>query len=51
VLQIVSLAAQLALLGWADLSYVAPVMSIGYVLTALAAKLFLHAISFTIRFS
>jgi drug/metabolite transporter (DMT)-like permease len=41
-LQIVSLAAQLALLSWADLSYVVPVTSIGYVLTALTAKLFLH---------
>ena len=39
---IVCFAAQLALLSWADLSYVTPVTSIGYVLTALAGKLFLH---------
>src|SRR2546425_125955 len=36
------LVSHLALLSWADLSYVAPMTSIGYVLTALAAKLFLH---------
>jgi len=41
-LLIVGVAAQLALLSWADLSYVAPVTSIGYVLTALAGKVFLH---------
>jgi drug/metabolite transporter (DMT)-like permease len=41
-LLIVGIAAQLALLSWADLSYVAPVTSIGYVLTALAGELFLH---------
>jgi uncharacterized membrane protein len=41
-LEIVSLAAQLVLLSWADLSYVVPVMSIGYVLTALIAEVFLH---------
>jgi drug/metabolite transporter (DMT)-like permease len=41
-LQIVDLAAQLTLLSWADLSYVVPVTSIGYVLAALAGKLFLH---------
>ena len=41
-LLIVGLAAQLSLLSWADLSYVTPVTSIGYVLTALAGKLFLH---------
>jgi drug/metabolite transporter (DMT)-like permease len=39
---IVCFAAQLALLSWADLSYVTPVTSIGYVLTALAGNLFLH---------
>ena len=33
---------QLALLSWADLSYVLPVTSIGYVLSALAGRLFLH---------
>jgi drug/metabolite transporter (DMT)-like permease len=32
----------MALLSWADLSYVLPVTSIGYVLTALAGRLFLH---------
>ena len=41
-LLIVGIGAQLALLSWADLSYVAPVTSIGYVLTALAGKLYLH---------
>src|SRR5713226_3917256 len=35
------LASQLALLSWADLSYVAPVTSVGYVLTALAGNVFL----------
>jgi uncharacterized membrane protein len=32
----------MTLLSWADLSYVLPVTSIGYVLSALAGKLFLH---------
>jgi uncharacterized membrane protein len=32
----------MTLLSWADLSYVLPVTSIGYALTALAGKLFLH---------
>ena len=32
----------ITLLSWADLSYVVPVTSIGYVLSALAGKLFLH---------
>ena len=32
----------MALLSWADLSYVLPVTSIGYVLAALAGRLFLH---------
>ncbi len=41
-LLILGFASQLALLSWADLSYVGPVTSIGYVLTALAGKLFLH---------
>jgi drug/metabolite transporter (DMT)-like permease len=41
-LLIVGVVAQLALLSWADLSYVTPMTSIGYVLTALAGKLFLH---------
>ena len=34
--------AQMALLSWADLSYVLPVTSIGYVLAAAAGRLFLH---------
>jgi drug/metabolite transporter (DMT)-like permease len=33
---------RMALLSWADLSYVLPVTSIGYVLVALAGKLLLH---------
>ncbi len=33
---------RMALLSWADLSYVLPVTSIGYVLVALASKLLLH---------
>jgi len=41
-LLIVGLAAELALFSWADLSYVAPVTSIGYVLTAVAGRVFLH---------
>lgn len=41
-LLMLGLAAQLALLSWADLSYVGPMTSIVYVLTAMAAKLFLR---------
>lgn len=41
-LLVVAVAAQLALLSWADLSYVNPVTAIGYVLSALAGWLFLH---------
>src|SRR5580693_6969794 len=41
-LLLVWLFAQMALLSWADLSYVLPVTSIGYVLSALAGKLFMH---------
>jgi drug/metabolite transporter (DMT)-like permease len=33
---------RMALLSWADLSYVLPVTSIGYVLVALAGKVLLH---------
>jgi drug/metabolite transporter (DMT)-like permease len=33
---------RMTLLSWADLSYVLPVTSIGYVLVALVGKLFLH---------
>ena len=40
-LLMLGLASQLAVLSWADLSYVAPVTSIGYVLTALAGSVFL----------
>lgn len=41
-LLIVWLLSQMALLSWADLSYVLPVTSAGYVLTALAGRLFLN---------
>jgi drug/metabolite transporter (DMT)-like permease len=36
------LMSRMALLSWADLSYVLPVTSIGYVLVALVGKVFLH---------
>jgi drug/metabolite transporter (DMT)-like permease len=32
----------MAMLSWADLSYVLPLTSIGYVMTALAGRFFLH---------
>jgi uncharacterized membrane protein len=41
-LLIVWLVSQMTLLSWADLSYVLPVTSIGYVLAALAGRMFLH---------
>lgn len=41
-LLIVWLFSQMALLSWADLSYVLPVTSIGYVLVALVGRFFLH---------
>lgn len=41
-LLILWLASRMALLSWADLSYVLPVTSIGYVLVALAGHLWLH---------
>jgi uncharacterized membrane protein len=41
-LLIVWLLLHIALLSWADLSYVLPVTSISYALSALAGKLFLH---------
>ncbi len=41
-LLIVWLVSQMTLLSWADLSYVLPVTSVGYVLAALAGRLFLH---------
>jgi uncharacterized membrane protein len=42
VLLIVWLASRMALLSWADLSYVLPVTSVGYVLVALAGRWLLH---------
>ena len=36
------LLARMALLSWADLSYVLPVTSVGYVLVALTGKILLH---------
>ncbi len=41
-LLLVWLFAQMALLSWADLSYVLPVTSLGYVLSAVVGKLFMH---------
>ncbi|HVN03103.1 MAG TPA: hypothetical protein VMT86_01730 [Bryobacteraceae bacterium] len=41
-LLVVWLLSHMTLLSWADLSYVLPVTSIGYVLSALAGRLFLH---------
>jgi len=41
-LLLVWLFAQMALLSWADLSYVLPVTSIGYVLSALVGKIFMR---------
>jgi uncharacterized membrane protein len=41
-LLIVWLFSHMTLLSWADLSYVLPVTSIGYVLSAVAGKVFLH---------
>ena len=41
-LLIVWLLSQMTLLSWADLSYVLPVTSVGYVLAALAGRVFLH---------
>ncbi|HTT61689.1 MAG TPA: hypothetical protein VMG35_07605 [Bryobacteraceae bacterium] len=43
-LLILWLFSHMALLSWADLSYVLPVTSIGYVLSALAGNLFLHEV-------
>lgn len=42
VLLIVWLISRMTLLSWADLSYVLPVTSIGYVLVALTGKVLLH---------
>ena len=41
-LLILWLISQMTLLSWADLSYVLPVTSVGYVLTAFLGRLFLH---------
>jgi uncharacterized membrane protein len=41
-LLLVWMVAQMALLSWADLSYVLPVTSAGYVLAAIAGRLFLQ---------
>ncbi len=41
-LLIVWLASRMALLSWADLSYVLPVTSVGYALVAIAGRVFLH---------
>ncbi len=41
-LLVVWMLSQLALLSWADLSYVMPVTSIGYVLAAVVGRIFLH---------
>ena len=41
-LLILWLASRMALLSWADLSYVLPLTSVGYVLVALAGKVLLH---------
>ena len=41
-LLIVWMISQMTLLSWADLSYVMPITSIGYVLTAVMGRVFLH---------
>ena len=41
-LLIVWMLSQMILLSWADLSYIMPVTSIGYVLAAVAGRIFLH---------
>ena len=41
----------MALLSWADLSYVLPVTSVGYVLVALAGRMLLHEQITTRRWS
>ena len=41
-LLILWLISQMTLLSWADLSYVLPVTSVGYVLVALVGRFFLH---------
>ncbi len=41
----------MALLSWADLSYVLPVTSLGYALVALSGKIFLHEVVSTTRWA
>ncbi len=41
----------MALLSWADLSYVLPVTSVGYALVALSGRLFLHEVVSTTRWA
>ena len=41
-LMVVWMLSRMALLSWADLSYVLPVTSVGYVLVAVAGKVLLH---------
>jgi drug/metabolite transporter (DMT)-like permease len=43
-LMVLWMMSRMALLSWADLSYVLPVTSIGYVLVALCGKLLLHEV-------
>jgi len=42
VLLVLWLASRMALLSWADLSYVLPVTAVGYVLVAIAGRVLLH---------
>jgi len=42
ILLVLWLMSRMAMLSWADLSYVLPVTSVGYVLVALLGKVFLH---------
>jgi len=42
IMLIIWFASQLSLLSWADLSYVLPITSASYVLTAVLGKIFLH---------
>ena len=50
-LLILWLLSRMTLLGWADLSYVLPVTSIGYVLVALTGRFFLHESVSSLRWS
>jgi len=51
VLLVVWFASQLSLLSWADVSYVLPVTTASYVLTAVLGKIFLHEILSLARWS